>query len=242
MRAHELPCHVTCLRQWNLGGSDVSLWGRNLNSLKCAAPHILKVHYWHIPNTSWQVRWVLEEGQRAPTNPRWTQRNKLCFCIVTLKHWDLGNCYSVIISFTLTAYTCHQAYRELGLRTGAPKTQNSGSLPNILTVCFCKTGILQFAFYRNYLKNLYVSVSFSYPPEPFDGGVWLRSKQIPWAVSGALSHWKMPTKQDLLIGKVILGRVTVEWRTDPLIQRGFTLVLSASYLMGLVGCFLSGRD
>lgn len=52
-------------------------------------------------------------------------------------------------------------------------------------------------------------------------------------MSGALSHWKMQTKQDVLIGKVISGRPIVESRAGPLIQRGFTSVPSASYLMGL---------
>lgn len=67
-------------------------------------------------------------------------------------------------------------------------------------------------------------------------------QQIPSAVSVAGSHWKLQTTEDLLTGRVILGRATVESRAGPLIQGGFTSVLSTSYLMGLFGCVLSWRD
>lgn len=55
-----------------------------------------------------------------------------------------------------------------------------------------------------------MSVNFNEPPEPFDGVPIWELKQIPSASSGASSHWKMQTKQDLLIGKVILGRAIVD--------------------------------
>lgn len=63
---------------------------------------------------------------------------------------------------------------------------------------------------KNCFKDLPRSANFIYPLEPFDWGTALRNKADSFSPMWAWSHWKMQTKQDLLIGKVILGRAIVQ--------------------------------